>query len=78
MQDRRTVQEIINQMNVLNENNSNSMEYITSIDLMLTSDNNSTSKDTVLSNKFERVKKAMEELNNLSKDFINTLKGDIN
>lgn len=74
MQDQRTVKEIINQMNVLEKNNSNNIEYITSIDLMLTSDNNETVKDAELSKKFNKLKQTMEKASNLSKEFMTLLK----
>ena len=74
MQDQRMVKELINQMNVLEKNNSNNIEYITSIDLMLTSDNNSTVKDAELSKKFIKLKQTMEKASNLSKEFTTLLK----
>lgn len=76
MQDQRTLKEIINQMNVLEKNNSSNIEYITSIDLMLTSDNNGTAKDNSLADKFQKLKKTIEEANSLSKEFNSMLKED--
>lgn len=74
MEDRRTAEEIIRQVNGMNQNNSNNIEYITSIDLLLLDDNNGTVKDARISEKFNELKKTMESANELTKDFVNMLR----
>ena len=74
MQDQRTLREIIHQMDVLEKNNTDNIEYITSIDLLLTSNDNGTVKDSRLSDKFNKLKETIQEANQLSKEFITILK----
>ena len=76
MEDKRTMDEIINQARILEENNWNTMECVTGIDLLLTSNNNSTTKDKELSEKFSDIRKKAEEINHLTKDFLSTLESE--
>ncbi|MFT9497744.1 hypothetical protein [Anaerosolibacter sp.] len=74
MEDRRTAEEIIRQVNSLEKNNANNIEYVSSINLLLTDDNNGTVKDARVSEKFNALKKTMEEANQLTKEFIQMLR----
>jgi hypothetical protein len=76
MEDKRTMDEIINQARILEENNWNTMECVTGIDLLLTSNNNSTTKDKELSEKFSDIRKKAEEINHLTKNFLSTLESE--
>lgn len=76
MEDKRTMDEIINQARILEENNWNTMECVTGIDLLLTSDNNGTTKDRELSEKFSSIRKKVEEINHLTKDFLSALESE--
>lgn len=76
MEDKGTINEIINQTKILEENNWNTMEYVTGIDLLLTSDNNGTTKDRELSQKFSSIRKKVEEINHLTKDFLSALESE--
>ncbi|MBB6215303.1 hypothetical protein HNQ80_001392 [Anaerosolibacter carboniphilus] len=74
MEDRRTAEEIIRQINGMDQNNSNNIEHITSIDLLLSDDNNGTVKDARVSEKFNALKRSMEEANQLTKEFVEILR----
>ncbi|MDF2545461.1 MAG: hypothetical protein K0R93_359 [Anaerosolibacter sp.] len=74
MEDRRTAEEIIRQINGLEKNNANNIEYVSSINLLLTDDNNGTVKDARVSEKFNALKKTMEEANQLTKEFVQMLR----
>lgn len=76
MEDKRTMDEIINQARILEENSWNTMECVTGIDLLLTSNNNSTTKDKELSEKFSDIRKKAEEINHLTKDFLSALESE--
>jgi hypothetical protein len=74
MEDRRTAEEIIRQANGLEKNNANNIEYVSSINLLLTDDNNGTVKDASVSEKFKALKKTMEEADQLTKEFVKMLR----
>ncbi|WZL74221.1 hypothetical protein QBE52_05645 [Clostridiaceae bacterium 35-E11] len=74
MEDKRNFQEIIHQVNGIDKNNLNNMEYVTSIDLLLTSDNNGTVKDHRISDQFHQLKEKMEETNRATKEFVEILR----
>lgn len=62
MEDRRTVEGIINQIKDIEKNNWDTMEHITSIEMLLTSDNNGTDKDDEISQKFFELRRKMQEV----------------
>lgn len=62
MEDKRTVEGIINQIKDIEKNNWDTMEHITSIEMLLTSDNNGTDKDDEISEKFFELRRKMQEV----------------
>ena len=56
MDDRKTLHEVMNQMKVIEEHLSSNFEQLTSIDLLLSSDNNGTVKDAKISQNFSILK----------------------
>lgn len=73
MDDRKTLHEIMNQMKAIEENLSNNFEQLTSIDLLLTSDNNGTVKDAKISKNFSLLKEKLEEAADSAKVFMSML-----
>lgn len=60
MDDKRTLENINKQLQSIERNNQNNLENMTSIEMLLTSDNNSRAKNSELSDKFNRLKDEME------------------
>jgi len=77
MEDNRTLSDIINQLEGIDKSNSDIMEYITSIDLLLTSNNNGTVKDAEVSKTFTELKNKLEEAIDASKQFKSSLEDNI-
>lgn len=73
MEDQQTLQEIIHQIKSIEKNNWNTMDYLTSIDLLLTSDNNGTTKDAEISHDFSTLKKKLEEVSTSTETFLSKL-----
>jgi len=61
MEDRRTIEELFSQIKNIDDNISNNVEYISSIELLLTSNNNGTDKDNKVSSKFFELKEKLEQ-----------------
>ncbi|SHK16851.1 hypothetical protein SAMN02745975_03796 [Geosporobacter subterraneus DSM 17957] len=73
MDDRKTLHEVMNQMKRIEENLSSNFEQLTSIDLLLTSDNNGTVKDAKISKNFSLLKEKLEEAADSAKVFMDML-----
>jgi hypothetical protein len=73
MEDKRTVKDLIDQMKTIEKNNFENVEYISSMDLLLTSNNNGTVKDADLSDKFNNLKSKMREVADLTGEFLDDL-----
>lgn len=69
MEDHKTIERLLVQMEEIEKNNYNTQNYITSMELLLTSENNGTVKDGKLSNQFNKLKVKINELDQLTKDF---------
>ncbi len=61
MDDRKTLHEVMNQMKVIEEHLSSNFEQLTSIDLLLSSDNNGTVKDAKISQNFSILKENLAD-----------------
>lgn len=73
LEDKRTINEIINQAKLIEENNWKNMEYTTGIDLLLTSDNNGTVKDKNIAKDFSQLKEKIEDMNDLTEKLLSKL-----
>lgn len=76
MEDNKTIKNVINQANQIKKNITSNTEYVAGIELLLTSDNNSTPKDVKISKQFSNIKDKIEELNNLTDQFISELSNE--
>lgn len=73
MENKRAMEEIINQTKRIEENNFNNMEYTTSINMLLNSNDLAQPKDYELSKKFNKLNKRIEDINKLTSDLLNDL-----
>ncbi|EOC99647.1 hypothetical protein [Caldisalinibacter kiritimatiensis] len=73
MEDYNTIENIINQMKDVEKNNWSNMEFISGIDLLLTSNNNGTDKDEELSQKFYSLREKMQEVIDSTNDILTYL-----
>lgn len=61
MEDERTVEDISKQINAINRNNFSSMKNVTSMEMLLTSNNNGTSKDAEMSQRLNNLKNKIQQ-----------------
>lgn len=73
MENKRAMEEIINQAKQIEENNFSNMEHTNSISMLLSSNDLGKSKDKDLSQKFNKLNKQMEDINKLTSDLLNDL-----
>ncbi len=62
MEDNRTKQEIINQLNMIGKDHQHILEHVSSIDLLLVSNENGRVKDITLAKKLEGLKEKIEDV----------------
>jgi hypothetical protein len=73
MENPRAIAEVLNQAKKIEENNFSNMEYMTSINMLLTSNDLGKSKDEELSKKINKLNEHMEDINKLTSDLLNDL-----
>lgn len=73
MENKNAMSEIINQAKKIEENNFSTMEYTTSISMLLNSNDLAQPKDPELSRKFHKLNKRIEDVNKLTSDLLNDL-----
>ncbi|SDZ38097.1 hypothetical protein SAMN05660462_02945 [Proteiniborus ethanoligenes] len=73
MEDTRTIQEIINQLNMIEKDNQHILEHVNSIDLLLVSNENGRVKDAELSNKIVGLKEKIESVVEISNEITSML-----
>jgi len=73
MEDTRTMQNLINELSNIERNNQNNLEHITSIDLLLVSNNNGTVKDAEISKKVSNLKEKIREVSEASSELTSLL-----
>ncbi len=73
MENKRAMEEIIQQAKMIEENNFSNMEHTTSISMLLNSNDLAQPKDRELSDKFNRLNKQLEDINQLTSDLLNDL-----
>lgn len=73
MENKKAMEEVIKQAKLIEENNFSNMEYTTSINMLLNSNDLAQPKDRELSDKFNRLNKQLEDINQLTSDLLNDL-----
>jgi hypothetical protein len=73
MENKRAMEEIINQARRIEENNFSNMEYTTSISMLLNSNDLGRTKDFELAKKFNKLNNRIEDINKLTSDLLNDL-----
>lgn len=73
MENPRAIAEVLNQAKKIEENNFSNMEYMTNINMLLTSNDLGKSKDEELSKKINKLNEHMEDINKLTSDLLNDL-----
>lgn len=73
MENKRAMEEIINQAKKIEENNFSNMEYTTSITMLLNSNDLAQPKDFDLAKKFNKLNNRIEDINKLTSDLLNDL-----
>lgn len=73
MENKRAIEEIINQAKRIEENNFSNLEYTTSISMLLNSNDLAQAKDYELSKKFHKLNKRIEDINKLTSDLLDDL-----
>ncbi len=61
MEDKRTIESIYHEIQVIDTNNSNSIDSVVSMEMLLNSNNNCKSKDREMSKKLEVLKGTIQE-----------------
>jgi len=78
MENPKAIKEILDQAKKIEENNFSNMEYSTSINMLLSSNNLGSSKDKELSSKFNKLNQQIEDINKLTSDLLNDLSSKYN
>jgi len=73
MENRKTIENIYNEMKDVERNNLNNVEHFASIELLLHSNNNGTVKDADVSKEFAALKEKIEEASRATSKFISML-----
>lgn len=73
MEDNRTKQEIINQLNTIGKEQQHILEHITSIDLLMVDDNNGRVKDAAIGKKLDELKQKIEDVVETSNEIASIL-----
>jgi hypothetical protein len=73
MENPKSLKEIIDQTKKIDENNFNNLQYLNSINMLLTSNDLGTTKDENLSQKFNELSSKMEDINKLTSELLEEL-----
>ena len=73
MENKRAIEEIMNQAKRIEVNNFNNLEYTTSINMLLNSNDLAQPKDYELAKKFNKLNKRIEDINKLTSDLLDDL-----
>ncbi len=73
MENPETIKELIDQTKEIKENNSSSMDNLTSMEILLTSNDYATAKDPDLSKTFYRLQEKIEDANILTSQLLSNL-----
>ena len=73
MDNPKTISELINQAKKIDDNNFSNMEHLTSISILLSSNDSGQSKDKDLSSKFGKLNQQMMDINKQTSELLNEL-----
>jgi len=73
VKNQRSLKEIIDQTKKIDENNFNNVQYLNSINMLLTSNDLGSTKDDELSRKFEELSNKIEDINKLTSSLLDEL-----
>lgn len=73
MDNPKTISELINQAKKIDDNNFSNMEHLTSINILLSSNDSGQSKDKELSTKFSKLNQQMIDINKQTSDLLSEL-----
>lgn len=73
MEDNRTKQEIINQLNIIEKEQQHVLEHINNIDLLMVDDNNGRVKDAAIGKKLDALKQKIEDVVETSNEIASIL-----
>lgn len=73
MDNPKTISELINQAKKIDDNNFSNMEHLTSISILLSSNDSGQSKDKELSSKFSKLNQQMMDINKQTSDLLSEL-----
>ncbi len=73
VEDNRTIKEIISQLNMIEKDHQHILEHVTSIDLLMVSDNNGKVKDAAIAKKLDNLKQKIEEVVETSSEITSIL-----
>lgn len=73
MEDSRTIQEIINQLNMIEKDHQHILEHINSIDLLMVSNENGRVKDANIAKKISGLKQKIEDVVETSSEITSIL-----
>ena len=78
MENKKAMEEIINQAKRIEENNFSNLEHTTSINMLLNSNDLAHPKDYELAKKFNKLNNRIEDINKLTSDLLNDLNSRYN
>ncbi|WIV13307.1 hypothetical protein [Proteiniborus sp. MB09-C3] len=73
MEDNRTIQEIINQLNMIEKDHQHILEHVNSIDLLMVSNENGRVKDSNVAKKIDGLKQKIEDVVETSNEITSML-----
>lgn len=73
MENKKSIEEIISQMKKLEENNFSSIEYTSSINMLINSNDLARPKDKDLAKKVEKLNSSYEDINKLTAELLKDL-----
>lgn len=73
MEDKRSLENISLQIKAIERNNENNLDSMTSIEMLLTSDNNGATKDSQLSEKIYELRNKINETINATNEIMTTI-----
>jgi len=73
VENRKAIEEIISQAKKIEENNFSNMEYTTSINMLLNSNDLAQPKDYELTKKLNKINQRIEDINKLTSDLLDDL-----
>lgn len=76
MEDGKTIEKLLNQLKGIEKNISYNQNFLTSMELLLTSENDGTVKDARFSEKFNILKDNINQIEKLTKEFIADLQNE--